>query len=77
MVAADGVRSEWHETVFVVGKRLEAGTFHDGNDCRAFDKNGCRWAVDRRSYDTLKLPDDPCEWDQVRCTLLPIRNRVV
>lgn len=56
--------AEWYETVFVIGERLNGGTF-DNRNCKVFDKNGCRWNVNQQFYDRLKLPVDPCKWDQV------------
>lgn len=56
--------AEWYETVFVVGKRLNAGTF-DNRNCKVFDKNGFHWVVEEQFYRRLKLPEDPCKWDQV------------
>jgi len=55
---------EWYETVFVVGKRTATGTFDNGN-CKVFDKNGYHWIVEAQFYTKLKLPNDPCKWDQV------------
>lgn len=56
--------AEWYETVFVVGKKTNTGTFNNEN-CKVFDKNGCRWIVEEQFYRQLKLPEDPCKWDQV------------
>lgn len=56
--------TEWYETVFVIGKRTSTGTFDDGNS-KVFDKNGYRWIVEEQFYEGLKLPEDPCQWNQV------------
>lgn len=56
--------AEWYETVFVIGKRMNSGTF-DNENCKVFDKNGRNWIVNHRFYDRLELPVDPCKWDQV------------
>ncbi|XP_060842496.1 protein c-ets-2-B-like [Rhopalosiphum padi] len=57
--------AEWHETVFVIGKRTNAGTF-DNENCKVFDKNGYCWIVEQEFYKRLELPEDPCKWDQVQ-----------
>ncbi|CAI6366940.1 unnamed protein product [Macrosiphum euphorbiae] len=60
--------AEWRETVFVIGKRTNAGTFDNGN-CKVFDKNGYHWIVDQQFYKKLELPEDPCKWNQTHvCT---------
>lgn len=56
--------TEWYETVFIIGKRTNSGTF-DNEKCKVYDKNGFHWTVDKQFYDRLKLPKDPCKWDQV------------
>lgn len=60
--------AEWYETVFVVGKRTNTGTFNNEN-CKVFDKNGCLWIVEEQFYVRLELPEDPCKWDQVNTYL--------
>lgn len=56
--------TEWNETVFVIGKRTEVGTF-DNKNCKVFDKNGYHWIISTHFYKTLNLPEDPCKWNQV------------
>lgn len=56
--------AEWYETVFVIGKRTDAGTFDDRN-CKVFDKNGYHWIINKQFYELLTLPEDPCKWNQV------------
>lgn len=58
------VSTEWYETVFVIGKRTNAGTFDNGK-CKVFDKDGCYWIVDDQFYNEFMLPEDPCKWNQV------------
>jgi len=56
--------AEWHETVFVIGKKTNEGTF-DVENCKVFDKNGYRWIVEQEFYKRLEIPEDPGKWDQV------------
>ncbi|XP_025190244.1 GA-binding protein alpha chain-like isoform X2 [Melanaphis sacchari] len=57
--------AEWYETVFVIGKKTNAGTF-DNENCKVFDKNGYRWIVEQQFYKRLEISEDPCKWDQVQ-----------